>query len=125
MKKLSILVRRVIKNDSSIMYEPCIEEHFKTIQNIVDFVSSGLKNGYFGAFTVFISSSSSPDLTELDKDLQYLKRCAIHKFNAVEKTIWNILGYIDIVEITESIYAKYNFEVNYDFVIKDSDLFIE
>lgn len=124
-KQFNILVRRVIKNDSSIMYEPCIEEHFKTIQNIVDFVSSGLKNGYFGAFTVFISSSSSPDLTELDKDLQYLKRCAIHKFNAVEKTIWNILGYIDIVEITESIYAKYNFEVNYDFVIKDSDLFIE
>jgi hypothetical protein len=124
-KQLNILVRRVIKDDSTIMYEPRIEESFKTIQNVVDFVSSGLKNGYFGAFSVFISSSSSPDLTELDKDLQYLKRCAIHKFNAVEKNIWNILGYIDIIEITESIYAKYNFEVNHEFEIKDTDLFIE
>lgn len=110
-KQVNVFIKRTIDENAHISYVPQPEDSFEDIQSLMNFMKEGFKNGYFGVFAIFITGATKPDIKELSNELNYIKKCATHKFKTLENNIWNVMGIGDIIDITESILIKYEIPI--------------
>lgn len=121
-KQINVFIKRNIDDNAKISYIPQTEDSFESEEDMFSFIKSGFKNGYFGVFAIFLTGASKPDVKELTQELNYIKKCATHKFKALENNIWNVLGIADVIDITESILIKYEIPVTVIQQIPDSNI---
>ncbi|MGN1392433.1 MAG: PilZ domain-containing protein [Succinivibrionaceae bacterium] len=108
--KFNILIQRNYNDYGRLSYIPCLENSIEKITDRISFIKEGIENGYFGAFAIYVSAIQKPNITEIKNSLEYIRKSATHIYKNLEQNIWNIIGIGDVVEITESVLAKYNLE---------------
>lgn len=124
-KQINILVKRYIDKAGKPAYMPELEDNIESLNDRIAFIQEGVDNQFFGAYSIFLTSTTKPDITEISKELEYIRKCATHKYKVLESNIHNVIAIGDIIDITESIFIKYNFESIKRLNTQDLDIEIE
>ncbi len=123
-KMMTIYVRRHT-NEKGISYVPMAESNFKSLAEKQEFIKQGFSNGYFGAFNIYLTATGKPDTSEINTELDYIRRYAPHKFKILESNIWNVMGIGDIIDITESVLIKHGLNIKIGQIPEITDRDIE
>ncbi len=84
------------------------DEQFTSTKEKITFIKNAMANAQFFAIKLFFVKVGKPDPESLSEELKYIKVYAPHKAKSLQNHIWQIVSFIDIIDITEEVKLRYN-----------------
>ncbi|XOV81320.1 MAG: PilZ domain-containing protein [Aestuariibacter sp.] len=81
--------------------------HLKSAKSRIDFIKSAQEKAQFFAVKLFFVKVGKPDPESLSAELNYIKVYAPHKAQSIQNHIWEIMSFVDIVDITDEVLLRY------------------
>ncbi len=84
-----------------------LESELNTIEIRQFFIKKALRRGRFYCLQVKLSRTNEPVIEHLNPELSYISTYAIHRAKQIELDIWNVVGVIEIFDITQETLLRY------------------
>lgn len=84
------------------------DEHFSSTNEKITFIKNAMTHAEFFAIKLYFIKVGKPDPESISEELKYIKVYAPHKAKSLQNHIWQIVSFIDIVDITEEVKLRYN-----------------
>lgn len=81
--------------------------NLKSAKSRIDFIKNAQQKAQFFAVKLFFIKVGKPDPESLSAELNYIKVYAPHKAQSIQNHIWEIMSFIDIVDITDEVLLRY------------------
>lgn len=98
------------KDDPAEAIKSCFADQFATDEQRRQFISGSIEKGQFIALKVFLARTGRPDIDHLQSEINYVGVYAVHKAKQLEEKLWNVHGVGDLLDITDLVMSRYQFD---------------
>lgn len=104
---IEVFATAVQMNQGNQLIRCKYSHEFRSIEEEAHYIKQASDIGEFVAFRIYRAATGKPDMSYLQRELEYIRVHAIHREKQLEQMLWRIIGVGEIIDITAEVRWRY------------------